>query len=301
MFERAFAVGREVSRRRRAGQTVPVALGLQYRLFDRMVFAKVREVFGGRLRFFVSGSAPLNPDIAEWFLAAGMLILEGYGLTETAGGATINTPDRFRLGTVGRPFDGTKVRIAADGEVQISGPNVMAGYHNLDRASDEVFTDDGWLRTGDKGAFDDGFLTITGRIKELFKTSGGKYVVPPAIEARFIALCPYASQFLVFGEGRKYCVALVILDPDVIAAWAADQGITDTSYADLTKNPAVQDLIGQYVAELNAGLNRWETIKYWAILDHELSVEGGELTPALKVKRAVVAERCRELIESLYH
>jgi len=270
-------------------------------LFDRLVFRSIRAAFGGRIRFFVSGSAPLNRDIAEWFHAAGLLILEGYGLTETAGGATINTPDRYRLGTVGHAFDGTKVRIGAGGEVQISGPSVMAGYHDLASASVEAFTSDGWLRTGDKGAIDaEGFLTITGRIKELFKTSQGKYVAPPAIEAQFIALCPYASHFMVFGEGRKYCVALISLDPEFVAGWAADQGLDVAAFAEVSKSRAVHDLIDEYVVALNGSLNQWETIKNWAILDHELSVESGELTPALKVKRAVVARRYADLIDSLY-
>jgi long-chain acyl-CoA synthetase len=294
-------VGREVSRRRRAGEAVPRALNLQHKVFDRLVFAKVRDVFGGRIRFFVSGSAPLNSEIAEWFHAAGMLILEGYGLTETAGGAYINTPDRYRLGTVGHAFDGTHARIGAGGEIQIRGPNVMEGYHNMAEATAEALADDGWLRTGDKGAFDDdGFLSITGRIKDMFKTSGGKYVAPSAIEAKFIALCPYASQFLVFGEGRNYCVALISLDPDVITGWAADRGIADASYAELAKSQAVHELIDEHVRRLNEGLNRWETIKRWAVLDHDLSVDDGELTPTLKVKRSIVAERYREVIDSLY-
>jgi long-chain acyl-CoA synthetase len=178
LFSRAFGVGLEVNRRRRAGGTVPLTFRVQHNVFDRLVFSKVRDVFGGRIRFFISGSAPLNREIAEWFHAAGLLILEGYGLTETAGGGFINRPDHYKLGTVGLAFDGTQVRIGDD-EVQMHSPNVMAGYHNLPEATKEAFTDDGWLRTGDKGAFDtEGFLTITGRIKEMFKTSGGKYVVP---------------------------------------------------------------------------------------------------------------------------
>lgn len=301
LFSRAFSVGREVSRRRRSGEAVPFVLNLQHTLFDRLVFTKVREVFGGRIRFFVSGSAPLNRDIGEWFHAAGLLILEGYGLTETAGGAFINRPDQYRLGTVGLAFDGAEARIGDGGEIQIHGPNVMNGYHHMDDATAETFTDDGWLRTGDKGTLDpDGYLTITGRIKDMFKTSGGKYIVPSAIESRFIALCPYASQFLVFGEARNYCVAVIALDSDAIASWAADRGNAELPYVELVKTQAVQDLIGEHVRMLNAGLNRWETIKRWAVLDHDLSVEGGELTPSLKVKRAVVAERYRDLIDSLY-
>ncbi|WP_375481414.1 AMP-dependent synthetase/ligase [uncultured Mycobacterium sp.] len=301
LFDRAFAVGLDVDRRRRAGQRVGLATRLQHKLFDRLVFDKVRQVFGGRIRFFVSGSAPLNREIAEWFHAAGLLILEGYGLTETAGGGFINRPHHYELGTVGLSFDGTDVRIGADGEVQIRGPSVMAGYHNMSEATAAAFTEDGWLRTGDEGCLDDeGFLSITGRIKDMFKTSGGKYIVPPAIEEKFIALCPYASQFLVFGDARNFCVALVALDADVTASWAAEQGLIAESYDELVKLQAVRDLIDEHVGRLNGELNRWETIKKWALLERDLTVEGGELTPSLKVKRGVVAERYKELIDSLY-
>jgi long-chain acyl-CoA synthetase len=300
LFETAFRVGVEADRRRLAGETVPLRMRLQHKLFDRLVFSKVRQAFGGRIRFFVSGSAPLNREIAEWFHAAGLLILEGYGLTESAGGGFINRPDHYKLGTVGLPFEGTSVRIDEQGEVQMQSPCVMDGYHHLPDATSQAFTD-GWLRTGDKGALDeDGFLAITGRIKDLFKTSGGKYIAPPAIEAKFMALCPYASQFLVFGEARNFCVALITLDADSIAAWAAENSLSDVPYAELAKSPAVQQMIDDHVRKLNAELNRWETIKKWALLDHDLSLERGELTPSLKVKRAVVAELNQELLKSFY-
>lgn len=301
LFQRAFAVGKEVGRRRRDHKSVPLPITLQHRLFDRIVFSKVRQVFGGRIRFFVSGSAPLNREIAEWFHAAGLLILEGYGLTETAGAGFINRLENYKLGTVGLPFEGTDVRISDEGEVQTTSALVMAGYHNLPDATKAAFTDDGWLRSGDKGEVDaDGFLRITGRIKEMFKTSGGKYIVPPAIEAKFIALCPFASQFLVFGEARNFCVALIALDPDAISGWAAERGLSGKSYAELVKLPEVQALVDEYVKKLNSELNRWETIKKWALLDHELSVERGELTPSLKVKRSVVEERNKEVLDSFY-
>lgn len=297
----AFAVGRQVDQYRLAGKSVPLPLKAAHSVFDRLVFSKVRAVFGGRIKFFISGSAPLNRDIAEWFHAAGLLILEGYGLTETAAGAFINRPDNYKLGTVGQVFDGTSVRIADDGEVQVKGPCVMDGYHNLPDKTAESMTEDGWLRTGDRGQLDDdGFLTITGRIKELFKTSGGKYVAPPAIEGRFMALCPYASHILVFGESRKFCVALITLDPDELSGWAKQHGLGDRSYEDLVQSDEVRDMIGGYVDELNSQLNRWETIKKWELLDHELSVEGGELTPSLKVKRSVVEEKNQELLDSFY-
>jgi long-chain acyl-CoA synthetase len=301
LFDTAFAVGRKVAERRRKGQSVPLFLQLPHGLFDRLVFAKVRDVFGGRIRFFVSGSAPLNRDIAEWFDAAGLLILEGYGLTESAGAGFINRPNNYKLGTVGLPFEGTEVRISDAGEVQFRSKCVMAGYHHLEEATAEALSADGWLSTGDQGSIDDdGFLKITGRIKELFKTSGGKYVAPPAIEAKFATLCPYASQFMVFGEGRNFAVALVTLDADAISGWAKDHGLANTSYAELTKAPEVHDMVEEHVKKLNANLNRWETIKKWALLDHELSVERGELTPSLKVKRGVVAEQNKETLNDFY-
>jgi len=301
LADAAFAVGREVDRRRLAGRPVPPHLRIAHALFDRLVFSRIRAVFGGRIRFMISGSAPLNRDIAEWFHAAGLLILEGYGLTECAAGACLNRLEDYKLGTVGRPLDGNRVRIGADGEVQINGPCVMEGYHNLPDKTAEAFTPDGWLRTGDKGELDaDGFLRITGRLKEMFKTSNGKYVVPPAIEGRFMAMCPYASHMLVFGEARKYCVALITLDPEAIAGWAAEHGLGGMSYEQLVRDERVRELIGGYVEQLNGELNRWETIKRWALLDHDLSIDRGELTPSLKVKRAVVQDANQDLLESLY-
>src|ERR1700759_481448 len=296
LFNWAFAVGKEVARRRREGKFVWPHLTLQQNVFDRVVFAKIRDVVGGRIRFFVSGPAPLNRDIAEWFDAAGLLILEGYGLTESAGAGFINRPNNYKLGTVGLPFDGTEVRISDAGEVQFRSKCVMAGYHHLEKATAEALSDDGWLSTGDQGSIDDdGFLKITGRIKELFKLSNGKYVAPPAIEAKFATLCPYASQFMVFGEGRNFAVALVTLDADAISGWAKDHGLANTWYEELTESEAVHEMIDEHVKKLNASLNRWETIKKWALLDHELSVERGELTPSLKVKRGVVAEQNKEI------
>ena len=301
LFNRAFAVGKDVARRRREGKFVWPHLALQQNVFDRLVFAKIRDVFGGRIRFFVSGSAPLNRDIAEWFDAAGLLILEGYGLTESAGAGFINRPNNYKLGTVGLPFDGTEVRISDAGEVQFRSKCVMAGYHHLEKATAEALSDDGWLSTGDQGSVDDdGFLKITGRIKELFKLSNGKYVAPPAIEAKFATLCPYASQFMVFGEGRNFAAALVTLDADSIGGWAKDHGLRDTPYEELTESEAVHEMIDEHVKKLNASLNRWETIKKWALLDHELSVDRGELTPSLKVKRGVIAEQNKETLDGFY-
>ncbi|MGO9523785.1 AMP-dependent synthetase/ligase [Mycobacterium sp.] len=302
LFAAAFTVGLEVDRRRRAGRAVPLPMSLLYGLFDRLAFSKVREVFGGRIRFFISGAAPLNRDIAEWFHAAGLLILEGYGLTETAAGACVNRPDQYKLGTVGLPMDGTSIRINDEnGEIQTRGACVMDGYHNLPDKTAETFTDDGWLRTGDLGTIDaDGFLTVTGRIKEMFKTSGGKYIAPPAIEAKFMAMCPYVSQFMVFGEARNFCVALIALDADLMSGWAAENGLDGATYKELVNAPAVGEMIDEYMAKLNGGLNRWETIKKWVLLDHDLSIERGELTPSLKVKRSVMAEQNKQILDAFY-
>ena len=301
LFKQAFAVGLAVDALKRDGKPVPLHLKLQHGLFDKLVFSKVRERFGGRVKFFISGSAALNADIASWFHAAGILILEGYGMTENSAGATVNHPDSYKMGSVGLPFPGTEVRIGEGGEVQLKGPHIMSGYHNRPDADGDAFTADGWLRTGDKGELDaDGFLTITGRIKELFKTSGGKYIAPPAIEAKFKAICPYVSQFMVFGAEKNFVSALITLDPDAVAGWAEENGMSGTSYTDLVRSDKVRAMVGDYVEQLNAQLNRWETIKKWELLDHDLSIESGELTPSLKVKRTVVETNNKDLIESFY-
>ena len=300
IFKRAFRVGLGYDRAVGEGRRPGVLLRAQRGLFDRLVFAKIRERFGGRVRFFISGAAALNQDIAEWFHAAGILILEGYGLTETSAGTFVNHPDDYKMGTVGPVFPGSQVRLGEGGEVQVKGPGVMEGYHHLPEETAQVLTPDGWLRTGDQGELDaEGFLQITGRIKELFKTSGGKYIAPPAIESKFKAICPYASQFVVFGNERNYAVALITLDPDALAPWAAENGVPG-SYADIVASQACQQMVQGYVQALNGQLNRWETIKRWKLLDHDLTVESGELTPSLKVKRNIVETNYADLIDSLY-
>jgi long-chain acyl-CoA synthetase len=301
LFNRAFAVGLEVDRLRREGSPVPFLLGRQHALLDRLVLAKVRARFGGRVRFFISGAAALNQEIAEWFHAAGILILEGYGLTETSAGSAVNHPDDYRFGSVGLVFPGTDVRIAEDGEILLHGPGVMDGYHNRAEETAEVLTEDGWLHTGDIGEVDDqGFLRITDRKKDLFKTSGGKYIAPSAIEAQFKSVCPYASQFVVHGSERNFVVAVITLDPDAMADWAAENGMAGRSYAEVVGSPEVKQMVGGYVDLLNKRLNRWETIKKWILLDHDLTVESGELTPSLKVKRKVVEDNYRDELSSLY-
>lgn len=301
IFNKAFEVGLKVEALKRDGKSVPALLKLQHGLFDKLVFSKVRERFGGRVRFFISGSAALNQEIAEWFNAAGIVILEGYGMTENSAGATVNHPDENKIGTVGRALPGSEVRIGEGDEVLLRGPHVMDGYHNLPEETAKTLTDDGWLRTGDKGSLDaDGFLTITGRIKDLFKTSGGKYIAPSAIESKFKAVCPYASQFMVFGNDRNFVVALITLDPDAMAGWAEENGMAGASYSDIVTSEKVHEMVAGYVEELNSRLNRWETIKKWEILDHDLTIESGELTPSMKVKRNVVEGNNKERIAAFY-
>jgi long-chain acyl-CoA synthetase len=301
IFKQAFKVGLERDRLVREGKPVPFLLAKQHALFDKLVFSKIRERFGGRVRFFISGAAALNREIAEWFGAAGINILEGYGMTESSAGSFVNHPDDNRFGTVGPVIPGSEVRIAEDGEVLIKGPGVMEGYHNLPEQTAEALTEDGWLRTGDIGELDaDGYLRITDRKKDLFKTSGGKYIAPSAIESQFKAICPYASQFLVHGSERNFCVALITLDPDAMEGWAAENGMAGASYADIVGSQQVRDMVGGYVETLNARLNRWETIKKWILLDHDLTVESGELTPSMKVKRKVVEQNYRDDIDKLY-
>ncbi len=301
IFRWAEKVGLEHSRAVRAGKPVSPALKAKHAVADKLIFSKVRARFGGRVRFFISGAAALSPDIAEWFHAAGVLILEGYGLTETSAGSFVNHPDAFKLGSVGLVMPGTEVRVADDREILIKGPGVMRGYHNLESESATTVTDDGWLHTGDEGRVDeDGFLFITGRKKELFKTSGGKYVAPPHIEGVFKGISSMTSQIIVHGNERNFCSALITLDPDAVAEWAEAHGMQGKSYAEVVKSPEIHAIVSEQVEELNQRLNRWETIKKWEILDHDLSVESGELTPSMKVKRAVVEANHKDLLDSFY-
>jgi long-chain acyl-CoA synthetase len=300
LFNRAFEVGLKVDRLKGEGKPVPFVLAKQHAVFDKLVFTKIRDRFGGRVRFFISGAAALNQEVAEWFHAAGILILEGYGLTETSAGSFVNHPDEYRLGTVGRVLPGSEVKIAEDGEILIKGPGVMDGYHNLPDQTAETLSGE-WLHTGDIGEVDaDGFLKITDRKKDLFKTSGGKYIAPSSIESQFKAVCPYASQFLVHGLDRNFVVALITLDPDAMTEWATHNDMTGKSYEEIVTSQKVKDMVGEYVEQLNARLNKWETIKKWILLDHDLTVESGELTPSMKVKRKVVEENHKEEIDALY-
>jgi long-chain acyl-CoA synthetase len=301
IFQWSLGIGHQAAERSRAGKQPTGLLKVQHAVANRLVFAKLRERFGGRLRFFVSGSAALSREVVEFFHAAGVLVLEGYGLTESSAASFVNRPGDFRFGTVGRPLPGTEARIADDGEVLLRGPGVMRGYHDLPEETAAALTGDGWLHTGDVGVLDaDGFLRITDRMKDLIKTSGGKYVAPQSIEVAFKAVCPYASEIVVYGEGRPYCVGVVALDPEAVASWAQDNGLGHLSFAELAVDERVRALIASSLEETNSRLPRWETIKRFAVLAHELTVEGGDLTPSLKLKRRAVAAKHRDLLESLY-
>lgn len=301
LFDWAVNVGIEVSRAREGGATPSRLLALQHAIADRLVLSTIRERFGGRLRFFVSAAAPLNRDIARWFDAIGIIVLEGYGLTETAAASFINRPGAYRFGTVGIPFPGTEVKIAADGEILLRSPGVMTAYHDLPEATARALDADGWFYTGDIGEIDDdGFLCITDRKKDLFKTSQGKYVAPSAVAAAFKAVCPYVSEIIVYGEERPYCVALVSLDGEAITDWAAKNGLENLSYAELARHDATRELIAGCVDTLNEQLNRWEQVKRFALLDRELSIAAGDLTPSLKAKRNVIVKNFADTIAELY-
>ena len=301
LFDWAIGVGRRVAVLRTEGRSAGVVLAVQFVLADRLVLGKIQARFGGRIRFFISGSAALNADVARWFDAAGLLILEGYGLTESSAASFVNRPGSNAFGSVGWPLPGTEVEIAPDQEILLRGPGIMAGYHNLPEESAQTVDPDGWLHTGDIGNLDErGFLRVTDRKKDLFKTSNGKHVAPSAIESIFQGVCPYASQLIVEGEGRTFVSALVTLDPDAMAGWASENGMAGVPYSELVGSPQVRVLIQDYIDQLNAKLNHWETVKKFIILQHDLSVDNGELTPSMKLKRKVVTGKYKKELDELY-
>ena len=301
LFDWATGVGVQMSRVRQAGERPSPLLAAQYKLADRLVLSTIRDRFGGRMRFFISGSAALDREIAQWFDAVGVIVLEGYGLTETSAASSINRPGAYRFGTVGWTLPETDVKIAADGEILLKGPGVMNGYHDLPEATAEAIDAEGWFHTGDIGELDaEGFLRITDRKKDLFKTSQGKYVAPSAISANFKAVCPYASEIIIYGEGKPYCVALVSLEAEAIQEWAADNGLAGKSFGEIARDEKTREMVGGYVETLNKHLNRWEQVKKFSIIDRELTVEAGDLTPSLKLKRKSVVDNFHDSIDKLY-
>jgi long-chain acyl-CoA synthetase len=298
IFNWAIGVGAKMREVERSGRKPGFLLSRQYAFADDKVLSKIRNLFGGKLRLAVSGAAPINPEILRFFDAAGVLVLEGWGMTETSTAATISSPDDFKVGTIGKPFPGCEVRIADDGEILVKGPNVFQGYHKNEEATKETIVD-GWLHTGDIGEIDsDGFIKITGRKKDIIITAGGKNITPANLEAD-IKQHPLVSQCVVVGDRQPYLVALVTLDPEEAAAYAKERGLS-VSPEELAANPEVKASIEAHVEEINKNYARVEQVKKIAILKQDLSQETGELTPTLKVKRAVVTAKHEGEIDALY-
>ena len=301
IFEWAIATGKAGSHVRQQGKEPTGLLAIKLKIADRLVFDKVKATFGGRVRYFISGSAPLSREIAEFFHACGILILEGYGLTETSAASFVNRPSKYAFGSVGFPMPGTDCKLAPeDSEILIKSPGVMDGYHNLPEATAEALTKDGWLRTGDIGEVDaKGFLRITDRKKDLIKTSGGKYIAPQHIEGLLKASCPYLSQVIIHGDKRNFVTALITLDEEAMMKWAKGKGITK-SYAEVVQLPETKALLTPYFDQVNKGLAKYETVKQFSVLPLDLTVESGELTPSLKVKRKVVEKKYAAMLDKMY-
>ncbi|WP_406267777.1 long-chain fatty acid--CoA ligase [Streptomyces sp. NBC_00191] len=307
IFQWAAGVAREYAKatqdnyRRTGTAGAPFGLSAKHKVADVLVYSKLRDAFGGRLRAAVSGSAALAPDIGYFFAGAGIHILEGYGLTESSAASFVNPGEAYRTGTVGKPVPGTEVRIADDGEILLRGPGIMEGYHGLPEKTAEVLEPDGWFHTGDIGELSaDGYLRITDRKKDLIKTSGGKYIAPAEVEGQFKAVCPFVSNILVHGADRNFCTALIALDEPTILGWAKENGLDGKSYAEVVATKEAEQLIEGYVKRLNEGLQRWQTIKKFRLLPRDLDIEHGELTPSLKLKRPVVEREYKDLIEDMY-
>ena len=301
VFAWAMRVGREVSRLQQAGRPVPRRLAVKRRLAHRMAFAKLHEAFGGNLRFAVSGGAPLSRDVAEFFHAAGILILEGYGLTETCPVLTFNRIDCFKFGSVGQAIPGVELRTAEDGEILARGPNIATrGYWKQPAATVEAFGADGWLRTGDVGRIDDdGFLHVSDRKKDLIITSGGVNIAPQHLEA-LLTRDRMINQALIHGDRRPYPVALVTLNPDAVAAFAVAHGIPGSDHAERVRHPMVLNRIAEVVERANVDLPAYARIKRFAVLPEEFTEEGGQLTATQKVKRRLVTDQYQDIIASLY-
>jgi len=299
IFFWAKSVGERWADEKLAGREPAGLLALQYAIAQKLVFSKLKERTGGNLRFFVSGGAPLSPEIAKFFYSAGLIILEGYGLTETSPVISTNTFEHYRLGSVGRPIPGVEVMIAADGEILTRGPHVMRGYYNLPEATTDAIDEEGWFRTGDIGELTDGYLRITDRKKDIIVTAGGKNLAPQPIE-NMLKTNKYVSQAVMIGDKRSFPIVLIVPEWDQVEKWAASQGIRWTSRAELLAMPTIETKMEKEVKTQLVGLASYETPKKIALLEHDFSVERGELTPTLKVKRRVIDKTYKPLIDSLY-
>jgi len=299
IFFWARAVAERWANEKLAGREPSGVLALQYALAQKLVFSKLKARTGGRLRYFVSGGAPLAPEINKFFFAAGLTILEGYGLTETSPVIGVNTPAAFRIGTIGKPVAGVEIRIAADGEILTRGPHVMKGYWNKPEATAESIDADGWFHTGDIGVIEDDFLRITDRKKDIIVTAGGKNIAPQPIE-NLIKTNKYVSQAVMIGDRRKFPVVLIVPNYDHLEKWASLKGIIWTDRAQLLQMPTIQAKMDKEVRKQLTGLASFETPKKVALLEHDFSIESGEMTPTLKVKRRVIDQRYQAVIDALY-
>jgi long-chain acyl-CoA synthetase len=300
IFEWAFDIGLQRAALQRAGKRPDWFLRARHRVADRLVLGKVRAALGGSLKVVISGGAPLAPRLSEWFHAVGVLVVEGYGLTETSAPATANTPDAYRFGTVGQPIPDTEVRLADDGEVEVRGPGVFGGYYRNEQASADAFTGDGFFRTGDVGSIDeDGFLRITGRKKDLIVTAGGKNISPSNIE-NVLKDHPLVGQAMVHGDQRPYLVCLVALDPEDAVEWARAEGLAARTVGELAAHPRVLAEIARHVSDVNARLAPYETLKRHRLLAVPFDQPSGYLTPTLKVKRAAILNDFADVIDALY-
>lgn len=300
IFDWAIEIAKQYALTNERREDVPLGLKLKHALADRLVYRKLREFFGGRLRYCITGGAALPDEIYLIFTGAGISIMQGYGLTETSPVITSNNPIDMKLGTVGKPIRNMKVRIAADGEIEASGPGVMLGYYNKEQATREAFTDDGWFRTGDIGEIDDeGFLKITDRKKELFKTSGGKYIAPSPIE-QMIRSSRFVNQAVLIGNERKFASALIVPNFEMLDSYAKHKGFKPMSPAEYCSDPKIIDLFERQVASATQGLAKFESVKKIALLEKELSVDGGELTPTMKMKRRVIDSKYKDVIDRIY-
>lgn len=300
LFDWAIDVGKKFALINENREKVPFMLAVKHSLADKLVFSKFRDFFGGRLRFCVTGGAALSNDIWLIFTGAGIAIMQGYGLTETSPVISSNNPIDARLGSVGKPIRNTEVRVASDGEIEVKGAGVMRGYYNKPDASRDAFTDDGFFKTGDIGEIDaDGFLKITDRKKELFKTSGGKYIAPSPIEQK-IKASRFVSQVVLVGNDRKFPAALIVPNFEQLANFARNEGLNLNSPEEYCAHERIVRMIETEIETLTDDLAKYERVKKIALLTEELTIEGGELTPTLKVKRRVVDEKYIEIIERIY-
>ena len=298
IFNWALETGKQVIAAKKSG-TVTFVLSLKHKLADKLVFKKLREKTGGRLRFFISGGAALSKELGEFFEAVGIQIVEGYGLTESSPVISANRPDDYKFGTVGKPLPGVEVKIAPDGEILARGPNIMQGYYKKKKETEETIIN-GWLHTGDIGEFDqDGFLKITDRKKHLFKTSAGKYIAPTHIENIFLA-SRYIDQFVLIGDRRMFLSALIVPDYEALKEYADAHNIPYSNESELTGNEKIYKLIEDDMAKLQKKLANYERVRKFALLDRPFTIETGEITPSLKIKRKVVEEKYGDVIEKMY-